>query len=388
MAVDFEQEGLLEGLEGPARQARLELLEKLAEDGVPLDELRTATEERRLPLVPVERVLGGGSARYSAEEIAEKTGVDRAFLDPLWRSLGMALADPDEKIYAQADLEAAERVKSFLDLGMPEAGILEISRVASRSMANLAASIGATFRDTYARAGDDEQTLALRYAEASKALTPMLGPMLEHILNVQQRSLIRQAAVDTAGLAAGEVLGAEELTFCFADLVGFTNLGESVAADELGAVAERLEEMAIEVSEPPVRLIKTIGDAVMLGSRDNDALLAAALRLVEAADGESDRFPQLKAGLARGEAVGRAGDWYGHPVNLASRITDVARPGSVLASDEVKDATEGDYNWSFAGARRIKGVDGEVKLFRCRPRDADRGTPVPRTPAAGNPSGG
>ncbi len=148
--------------------------------------------------------------------------------------------------------------------------------------------------------------------------------------------------------------------------MGFTSLGESVAADELGAVAERLEEMAVEVAEPPVRLIKTIGDAVMLGSRDTDALLAAALRLVEAADQESERFPQLKAGVARGEAIGRAGDWYGRPVNLASRITDIARPGSVLASEEVKDAAEGDYDWSFAGARRIKGVDGEVKLFRVR----------------------
>ena len=367
MEIDFEQEGLLEGLEGSARQARLELLEKLADDEVPLEELRTATEEGRLALVPVERVLGGGSAQYSAQEIAEKTGVDRDFLDRLWRSLGMALADPDDKVFTEADLEAAQRVKTFLDLGMPDDGILEISRVASRSMANLAAAIGATFRETYAKAGDDEQTLALRYAEASRELTPMLGPMLEHILNVQQRSLIRQVAVDTTALAAGEVPGAEVMSFGFADLVGFTSLGESVAADELGAVAERLEEMAVEVSEPPVRLIKTIGDAVMLGSRDNDALLAAALRLVEAADQESDRFPQLKAGVARGEAIGRAGDWYGHPVNLASRVTGVARPGSVLTSEEVNEASQGDYEWSFAGGRRIKGVDGEVKLFRVRP---------------------
>jgi adenylate cyclase len=109
----------------------------------------------------------------------------------------------------------------------------------------------------------------------------------------------------------------------------------------------------------------------MLGSRDSDALLAAAMRLVEAADEESDRFPQLKAGVARGEAIGRAGDWYGHPVNLASRVTGIARPGSVLASEDAKNAAEGDYNWSFAGARRIKGVDGEVKLYRVRPAQSD-----------------
>jgi adenylate cyclase len=367
MATDFEQEGLLEGLDGKPRQARLELLEKLADDGVPLEELRTATEEGRLALVPVERVLGGGPASHSAEEIAEKTGVEREFLDRLWRSLGMPLADPDQRVFTDADLEAAERVKSFMDLGIEPQAILEIGRVASRSMANLAEAINVAFRDTFARPDDDEQTLAVRYAEASRELTPLLGPMLEHILNVQQRSLIRQAAVDTGALAAGEVPGAEEMTFCFADLVGFTSLGESVGADELGAVAERLEEMAVEVAEPPVRLIKTIGDAVMLGSRDTDALLNAALRLVEAADAESESIPPLKAGVARGEAIGRAGDWYGHPVNLASRITGVARPGSVLAAEEVKEAVEGEYQWSFAGARRIKGVDGEQKLFRVRP---------------------
>lgn len=366
MAIDFEREGLLEGLEGPARRARLELLEQLADDGIPLEELRTATAERRLALLPVEQVLGGGKERYSANEIAELTGLDQPFLERIWRGLGMALAEPDDRLFTEADLEAARRAKAFRDAGLDQEGILEISRTIARSMANVAATIASVFSETYMRAGDDEQSLALRYAEASRELTPMLGPVLEHILNVQQRSLIRQAAVDSATLEAGQMPGGQEMAFCFADLVGFTRLGETVPADELGAVAERLEKMAIEVSDPPVRLIKTIGDAVMLGSREPDALLAAALRLVETAGEASEDFPQLRAGIAFGEAIGRAGDWYGRPVNLASRITDIARPGSLLAADAVKDAADGDYRWSFAGGRRLKGVDGEVKLFRVR----------------------
>ncbi len=145
--------------------------------------------------MPVERVLGGGSARYSAEEIADKTGVEREFLDRLWRSLGMALADPDDPVFAEADLEAAQRVKAFLDLGMPADGILEIGRVASRSMANLAAAIGATLpRDLRARRRRRADAGAALRRGLAGSSTPMLGPMLEHILNVQQRSLIRQAA--------------------------------------------------------------------------------------------------------------------------------------------------------------------------------------------------
>src|SRR5439155_1109642 len=127
---------------------------------------------------------------------------------------------------------------------------------------------------------------------------------------------------------AGRLPGARDVAVGFADLVGFTRIGEEVPPDELGRVADRLETLAAERIAPPVRLVKTIGDAVMLVSPDTPALVHATLSLVEAADGEGEDFPQLRAGLARGPALSRAGDWYGQPVNLASRITARARPGS------------------------------------------------------------
>ena len=371
MAADFEAEGLLEGLDGPAREARLELLQKLSDDGVELEELKQATEEARLPLVPVERILMGGGERYTSTEIAEKTELDRAFLERLWRRLGMAVAGPDERVFTDADLEAAKRVKTLKSLGMADEDILELGRVMARGMFAVASSVARVFSDTYLEAGDDEQTLAMRYAEASRELVPLLGPILEHVLNVQQRAQIRQAAVDSSALEEGRLAGAEEVTICFADLVGFTRLGENVDSLALGAVAERLEDLAGEIAEPPVRLIKTIGDAVMLESRDTDALVEAALQLVESAENQAEDFPELCAGLARGEALERAGDWYGRPVNLASRITGVARPGSVLADASVKEDSEGPYRWSFAGKRKLKGVPGEVELHRARRAGAE-----------------
>ncbi len=154
-------------------------------------------------LLPVERVLAGGEPRYSAEDIAEQTGLDREFLERLWRALGMAIGDPDERRFSDADLEAAERVKSLREAGLPDDAIVEIGRVMSRGMFSVASTIRRVFAETYLRAGDDEQSLALRYAEASRELTPLLGPVLEHILGVQQRSLIRQAAVDGTALQTG-----------------------------------------------------------------------------------------------------------------------------------------------------------------------------------------
>jgi adenylate cyclase len=121
------------------------------------------------------------------------------------------------------------------------------------------------------------------------------------------------------------------VAICFADLVGFTRLGEEVAPEELGHLAVRLEGLAADVVEQPVRLVKTIGDAAMLSSPEPEPLLEAALSLLDAADAQGGNFPQLRAGVAIGPARSRAGDWFGRPVNLASRITAVARPGSLLA---------------------------------------------------------
>jgi adenylate cyclase len=154
------------------------------------------------------------------------------------------------------------------------------------------------------------------------------------------------------------------VTVCFADLVGFTRFGEQLDPTDLGALVGRLGELAGEITVAPVRLVKMIGDAVMLVSRDNDALLDAALELVARAEAEGEGLPPLRAGLARGLALARAGDWYGRPVNLASRITAIAYPGSVLVSQDVKEPSSNGHRWSFAGDRRLKGIDGRTRLWR------------------------
>ena len=120
--------------------------------------------------------------------------------------------------------------------------------------------------------------------------------------------------------------------------------------------------MASAVAEPPVRLVKTIGDAVMLVSTEAEPMLSAALALIAAAEAEGEEFPWLRAGLACGPALPQSGDYYGRPVNLASRITGVARPGSVVVDRRQGGAGEG-FAYTYIGERRLKGID-PVKLFR------------------------
>jgi adenylate cyclase len=136
--------------------------------------------------------------------------------------------------------------------------------------------------------------------------------------------------------------------------------------------------------------VKLIGDAAMFASADTTALLESLHELLErmaenenenedeADAGEEDEdgenedegMPLIRAGCAYGPAFTRGGDYYGRTVNLASRITDAALPGSVLVSTEVREhADEDAFRFSRARRKHLKGVSGRVELYRCRRRD-------------------
>jgi adenylate cyclase len=368
VAIDFEAEGLLKGTRGKAREARRELLRELESDGVSLEELRRAVEEDRLALLPVERALEGEGARHNAAELAELSGLSVDFLTRYRQALGLPVPAPDEPAFTDEDVEAASRLSAALDAGLPEQGLLEQARVLGMATAQVSAANRALVGEAMLEPGLTELEAAHRYADAARGLAPLLTRTLDHVLRLHLREQIRSEVLGQADLAAGRLPGGREVTACFADMVGFTRLGERVSAEELGPVTGRLTEMAGSVARGPVKLVKMIGDAAMLVSPDNDALLEAALDLVAAAEAEqeSDGFPLLRAGVARGQALPRSGDWYGRPINLASRVSAIAYPGSVLVAEEVREAAGGGFNWSFAGAKRLKGIRGEVKLFRCR----------------------
>lgn len=364
--IDFEAEGLLEGVEGKPREARLQLLEQLAGEGCLLEELKEAVAAGRLTLLPVERSLAGEGPRYNAREIAEISNLDLDLLQRFTAALGVPFGDPDERRGTEADLEAAGRVKAFLEAGLPEDGMLQVARTIGMGTARIAEANRELIIRTLTRPGDTERDVALRFAAAAEYMLPLAGPTVVYALQAHLLEQIRRDVIGAADLASGEIGGTVELTVCFADLVEFTRLGEEIAAEELGMVAGRLEEMASAVAEPPVRLVKTIGDAVMLVSTEPEPMVAAALALIDAAEQEGQQFPWLRAGLASGPTLPQSGDYYGRAVNLASRITNVARPGSVVLDEATKEATDDRFSYSYVGERKLKGLDYRVKLFRAR----------------------
>ncbi|MFI4992361.1 MAG: adenylate cyclase regulatory domain-containing protein [Solirubrobacterales bacterium] len=363
--IDFAAEGLLDGLQDEQRAERLALLQYLAADGVPLAELRRTTASGTVMFLPAERVIGG-RARYSAREIAERTGTELDFLIGMLRAMGLAIPGPEEAVYTEGDLEAVRMTGVFRQAGISDEEILDLLRTLGRGLSQTAETMRALALRLVLEPGVSEHELAQRYAAAASQLSPMLGPLITNLLTLHLREMAQSEALSAAERSGGQLPGSREITVCFADLVGFTRLGEEVPPDELAGKAVRLEALTSEVIDAPVRLIKTIGDAAMLTSLEPEPLLDAALDLLDAAEAEGEDFPQLRAGIAIGPALSRAGDWFGRPVNLASRITAVARPGSVLAEREVRESARESYRWSYAGERRLRGVREPVPLFRAR----------------------
>ncbi|MDX6573779.1 MAG: adenylate cyclase, partial [Gaiellales bacterium] len=297
--MDFEAEGLLEGLEGEDRDARKRLLEQLSEDGVSDAELRKAVEEQRLALLPVERALGANRT-MSAEEAASRAGVSVEFVARHRRALGLPQPEDGAHAYSEEDVEALEDVKRFVDAGLDEEGIEDVTRVVGESMSRVARSVAELTASSLLRPGVTEHDLGVGFAEAARHLVPLFGKQLEFVFKQQLLELVRSEMVSHTEREAGRLPGSETVNVSFADLVGFTRMGEELPPEEIGRVAGKLGELAADLAEPPVRLVKTIGDAAMLVSpEDNaEALVRVTLDLVQAVEEEGDDFPLLRAGVA------------------------------------------------------------------------------------------
>lgn len=367
--ITFEQFGLLAGLSGRPRDARIQLLEDLRDDGFDLDQLKEAAAEGRLALLWVERRLTG-EASLSAAEVAERAGIEPEMMERLQRSLGMVSVGGDALELTEDDVEAAERARTLLDVGLDQEAIEGIARVIAVSMSQFAAAVRQAMAEAMVSEGDTEYDLAQRFDQVTKTLTPLVPPMLDHAFRLHLRQQLRHTAIDADGIGRDDGEG-EELAIAFADLVDFTQLGEQVPPEELGRVTGRLDALARDAAGEPIRLVKMVGDAAMFSSPDPVALANALLDLLDAAAAEGDEFPVLRAGMAKGVLVQRAGDIFGGTVNLADRITGIARPGSLLVGPDLATELEDHFDLSDAGRKRLKGISDRVRVYRCRRIDGD-----------------
>lgn len=358
--------GLFDGLDASAREERAELVAWLLEQGFGLEQIRAEVAPM---LMPAHRELGNDGKYVSERELSAAHGIDLALLQGIEAALGLPrLDDPDAPLLLRADGDAAVRLQQLIAAGLDPGQVLLMIRRLSEGISRAVPAFRYSTISAIMRPGLTELEVAKAHEEMVRAVIPLLGTMIRDILFVQLRRVLEGEQVNATERAAGVALpGARQLAVAFADMVGFTPLGEAVPPEELVGLVERLADLAHQVVNPPVRLVKTIGDAVMLVSADASKLLDATLQLLDGA--AHDRaLPQLRAGIASGWAVSRARDWFGSPVNVASRVTSVAEPGEVIVEGAAR-AGVGDapgYAWSFVGTRALKGVEGQTRLFRVR----------------------
>ena len=362
--ADLEELGLLGDVQGSARQERAELVRWLLARGFDVDQIRSSFSPMLLTAI---RVMGDDGTMVSAREVSESSGVDLELLQRLHSAAGLARAeDPDARVHSRADAESVLAAVRLVDIGLDPVEVALAVRLLMDGLRGAAVTLRQAGLQASLHPGATELELARAFDVLAHDADPLLGPMVDGLLRLALRHSSETEAINAFERAAGTLPGAREVGIAFADLVGFTGLGERMPPEELGVVAGQLADLAREVVTSPVQFVKTIGDAVMLVCSDPLKLLLTVLDLVDAA--AADDFPRLRVGLAFGHAVNRAGDWYGSPVNLASRVTSAA-PANTVRVTEAARKVIGDpagIHWSVAEARHLKGIRGEVQRYGAR----------------------
>jgi adenylate cyclase len=343
-----------------------------------------------IPAAAIARVLGSGGfsldfldnpsfgtftnlSALTFEDLARERNIPIELLLAVREAIGAAVARPTDRVW-EVELDIIPSIEAELASGYPPDAVERLTRILGDSLRRYVLAGAEAFRSHVIGAVSDASGEAIG-AAAAAASERMSGP-IEHALVAMYRAQLRHAyasnMVDgiTAQLAASGIVASNDRppAMCFLDITGFTRLtserGDKAAADLADVLGRLVMRVSVEHGGRPV---KWLGDGVMLHFRDPGAAVVAALVMAD----EIPRvgLPPAHVGLHAGPVVFQDGDYYGSTVNLASRIADYARPGEVLVSRAVVDASAGHAGDFIAlGQVELKGAPGLIELFVARRR--------------------
>jgi adenylate cyclase len=309
-------------------------------------------------------LVGIGEPTLDNDQVCELAGADREVADRLWRALGFPDVPEGELAFTEQDARALRLATEGLDqLDIMERDralelLLHETRLISANLANLA--------ETELEAIGALTELGLRRGLLREAMEHGLensdfGWLILYALRRQLAAALRRRA--PAGNAGSSRIA---LTVGFIDLVGFTALSHRLEAADLGKLLSRFESLVFDiVTEAGGRVVKLIGDEAMLVCADSSRAVEAALLILDqtaAAD-----LPAARAGIAAGDLLLQGGDFFGEPVNLASRIVDRAPAGAVIVDERVADAASNGFSLDPLPETSLKGI-GTVQLWRATVR--------------------
>ncbi len=312
----------------------------------------------------VEGYLLGDEPTLTRLEVAERSGVPIEVAEELWRLLGFPRHEDDERAFTPADVDALRLTHDLMELGIlsPDR-MAALTRTWGRSFARLAEWQVGLLATVTVESGDDP-------AESLPRLADEVLPRVDELQSwVWRRHLAGAANRMLAVGAAGETA---EMAVVFVDIVGYTSHSRTLSETELVQWLEAFESEAAQLAvERGGRIIKNIGDEVLIVADDPAAAADIALELTRRGEDDDDSFPPVRAGLAYGDVVNRLGDVFGPVVNIASRLTSVARPGTVLVDEGAYRVLSGEADgdddesstaaYSFRRLRRLS-VKGYTRL--------------------------
>lgn len=304
----------------------------------------------------IERILLGGGRQYTRAQVAELSGVPAERASSLWRALGFATQDDDAAVFTDGDVQALRLTDQMIQNGILDPSLAtSTARMIGQHMSRLAESQVLMLRDVLAANPElaaDERQLA--------RLVEHLTPELETLQNfVWRRHLAAYAGRMLA--APDEEVDERRQVVGFADMVGFTSLTRRATEKELVEIVDRFDSLAADiVAENGGRIVKMLGDEVLFVADSPADGAEIALALITRAE-DDPTVPALRSGLAYGRVLSRFGDVYGSVVNIASRLTSVARPGTVLVDLEMIEALKDDDGY-VVRPRRPVSVRGYHRL--------------------------
>jgi adenylate cyclase len=286
--------------------------------------------ERRFTWQELERAILGHTPDLTSEEAAAAAGVPLDQARRLWRALGFPDAG-DAVAFTSADMSAlASLVRAVDDGAIDFETAVRLTRAVGQTMSRLADWQVATLSMRVEQLEAGEEATGSRIGSALR-LTDQMGGPFEELLVYSWRRHLAQAVARVEALGASESdLHTTRVTVGFADLVRFTALSNELDEDRIGDLVEIFESRCADVvASRKGRIIKTLGDSVLFVSEDPVQAMEMALGIVDVI-GHDSRLPDVRIGLATGSVVMQLGDVFGPPVNMAARLTGVARRNRVI----------------------------------------------------------
>jgi adenylate cyclase len=354
----------------PAAVAQARIVARLRERGHTLGQIRAAAARGRLAYGYLEELFPSGSGACTLEDAAARTGLEPALIQRIWTSLGFPAHRRHG--FSESDLELLEYAAAVLDAGFPLVAFLQLIRVYGQALAQIADAEVKLFHlyvhEPLMRDGVPGLDMAEEMEHLAADVLPLAAPIMDTLHRRLLRHFVEQDVVGHMEAEADFDLGRMRVAIAFADLAGYTRLTEEAGEEQAVDVVERFVA-SVEVSLPEdARVIKTIGDVVLVVGSDPGALADWAVGYQRLMGG---RRPRPRIGMHAGAALYRDGDYYGRAVNLAARVAARAAGGEVLVTRPVVEAAGDRLRFDHIGEVKLKGFNEATELFVARARDEE-----------------